>query len=218
MGDERSYFVPRFTPDNLKANMALYAVVTKWAQRKEVTPSQIALAWLLAQKPWIVPIPGTTKIEHMQQNVAATSVVFSADELREINCDVTDLKIAGARLPAEEKNLSAPTHRPAPKQKAPDDQTSGAFNRLRIAGLSHEHFCSPKQAGIPHHACCKVFLLPRRQKKMAASTRTRAAKIAPPSISHGVAFTRRGTSPPFFSSTTSASLTLSEALPNRCST
>ncbi|WP_183997480.1 aldo/keto reductase [Rhizobium wenxiniae] len=83
---------------------ALYAVVSKWAQRKEVAPSQIALAWLLAQKPWIGPIPGTTKIAHMQQNIAAASVVFSADELREINCDVAALKIAGARLPAKEEN------------------------------------------------------------------------------------------------------------------
>ncbi|MGA1830937.1 aldo/keto reductase [Rhizobium wenxiniae] len=104
MGDEPSYLVPRFTPEGLKANMALDALVSKWAQRKEVAPSQIALAWLLAQKPWIFPIPGTTKIAHMQQNVAAASVVFSADELREINSDVAALKIAGARLPAEEEN------------------------------------------------------------------------------------------------------------------
>ncbi|MEZ2128689.1 MULTISPECIES: aldo/keto reductase [unclassified Sinorhizobium] len=97
--------VPRFAPENLKANMALYAVVLKWAQRKEAAPAQIALAWLLAQKPWIVPIPGTTKIAHMEQNVGAASVAFTADELKEINSDVASVKIAGARLPKEEEHM-----------------------------------------------------------------------------------------------------------------
>lgn len=97
--------VPRFEPANLKANMALYAVVTKWAQRKEATPAQIALAWLLAQKPWIVPIPGTTKIAHMEQNVGASSVTFTAEELREINADIARVEILGARLPQEEEHM-----------------------------------------------------------------------------------------------------------------
>ncbi|WP_373371971.1 aldo/keto reductase [Agrobacterium fabrum] len=97
--------VPRFAPENLKANMALFAVVQKWAQRKEATPAQIALAWLLAQKPWIVPIPGTTKIAHMEQNIGAVSVAFTAAELVEINGDVASVKIAGARLPSEEDQI-----------------------------------------------------------------------------------------------------------------
>lgn len=83
--------------------MALYAVVTKWAHRKEVLPSQIALAWLLAQKPWIVPIPGTTKVAHMKQNIQASSITFTPDELREINRDVASIRIAGGRLPKEEE-------------------------------------------------------------------------------------------------------------------
>lgn len=95
--------VPRFAPENLKTNMALYAVVTKWAHRKEVLPSQIALAWLLAQKPWIVPIPGTTKVAHMKQNIQASSITFTPDELREINRDVASIRIAGGRLPKEEE-------------------------------------------------------------------------------------------------------------------
>jgi len=97
--------VPRFEPENLKANMRLYSVVSKWAQRKEVTPAQIALAWLLAQKPWIVPIPGTTKIAHIEQNVSAASVTFTAAELEEINSDIGGVKIAGARLPKEEEHM-----------------------------------------------------------------------------------------------------------------
>ncbi len=97
--------VPRYSPENLRANMALYAVVLKWAQRKEAAPSQIALGWLLAQKPWIVPIPGTTKIAHMQQNIGAASVIFTPDELKELNSDIAAVKIAGARLPAEEEHV-----------------------------------------------------------------------------------------------------------------
>lgn len=97
--------VPRFAPENLKANMALYSVVLKWARRKEVAPAQVALAWLLAQKPWIVPIPGTTKIAHMKQNVSAAAVTFTASELQKINSDVARVKIVGARLPKEEEHL-----------------------------------------------------------------------------------------------------------------
>ncbi|RUW74153.1 MULTISPECIES: aldo/keto reductase [unclassified Mesorhizobium] len=97
--------VPRFEPENLKSNMALYAVVLKWAQRKEAVPAQIALAWLLAQKPWIVPIPGTTKIAHMEQNVGAASITFSAAEFQEINSDIASVEIHGARLPKEEEHV-----------------------------------------------------------------------------------------------------------------
>ncbi|WP_350019314.1 aldo/keto reductase [Rhizobium sp. ZPR4] len=97
--------VPRYSPENLKVNMALYAVVLKWARQKEVAPAQIALGWLLAQRPWIVPIPGTTKMEHMKQNVGSASVTFTADELKELNGDIAAVKIAGARLPAEEEHV-----------------------------------------------------------------------------------------------------------------
>ncbi|MCR6727711.1 aldo/keto reductase (plasmid) [Agrobacterium fabrum] len=97
--------VPRFSPDNLKANMALFAVVQRWAQRKETVPAQIALAWLLAQKPWIVAIPGTTKIAHMEQNIGASSVAFTASELDEINKDVAAVPVYGERLPKEEQQV-----------------------------------------------------------------------------------------------------------------
>jgi aryl-alcohol dehydrogenase-like predicted oxidoreductase len=91
--------VPRFAPEALKANIALVAVVEYWARKKEMAPAQIALAWLLAQKPWIVPIPGTTKVAHMEQNVAAAAVTFTAEELDQINAQIEAVQIEGARLP-----------------------------------------------------------------------------------------------------------------------
>jgi aryl-alcohol dehydrogenase-like predicted oxidoreductase len=90
--------VPRFAPDALPANMALVELVKTWAQRKKVSPPQLALAWLLAQKPWIVPIPGTTNVAHMEENAAAASISFSADELKELNAAVAAIPIQGARL------------------------------------------------------------------------------------------------------------------------
>lgn len=89
----------RFSPENLPHNLALVDLVKKWAARKSATPAQIALAWLLAQKPWIVPIPGTTHKEHMLQNIGAIDVRFSAAELAELNASVTAIKILGQRLP-----------------------------------------------------------------------------------------------------------------------
>jgi len=91
--------VPRFAPDALPANMALVDLVGTWAQRKNATPAQLALAWLLAQKPWIVPIPGTTRASHMEENFGATSVAFSAGELKELNAAVAAIRIRGERLP-----------------------------------------------------------------------------------------------------------------------
>ena len=91
--------VPRFAPDALKANMALVDVVKTWAQKKEATPAQISLAWLSAQKPWIVPIPGTTNIKHMEENIGAAQVKFTADELKELTAAVDAIKIQGDRLP-----------------------------------------------------------------------------------------------------------------------
>jgi len=76
--------VPRFSPENRDANQAVVELISKFAQQKKVTPAQIALAWLLAQKPWIVPIPGTTRMHRLEENLAATEVELSADELREL--------------------------------------------------------------------------------------------------------------------------------------
>jgi aryl-alcohol dehydrogenase-like predicted oxidoreductase len=98
--------VPRFAPDALPANMALVDVVRIWAQRKSATPAQLALAWLLAQKPWIVPIPGTTKIAHMEENLGAASIAFTDDELRELNASVAAVHIQGGRLPPDVLRLS----------------------------------------------------------------------------------------------------------------
>ena len=90
---------PRFSPDNLKHNLELVKLVKLWAERKQAAPVQIALAWLLAQKPWIVPIPGTTQMAHMIENVGGSSVTFSQDELKDLNASVSSIQIQGKRLP-----------------------------------------------------------------------------------------------------------------------
>lgn len=90
---------PRFAPEALAANMALANLVRRWAQRKNATPAQLSLAWLLAQKPWIVPIPGTTNPAHMTENLGAASISFGADELKQLNAAVAAIRIQGDRLP-----------------------------------------------------------------------------------------------------------------------
>lgn len=92
--------VPRFSPEARKANMALVEVVKAVADRKAITPAQVALAWLLAQKPWVAPIPGTTKLHRLEENLGAAEVDLSADDLREIEAGTAAVKIIGARLPA----------------------------------------------------------------------------------------------------------------------
>ena len=89
--------VPRFAPEARKANRALVDRLTSIAERKGATPAQIALAWLLAQKPWIVPIPGTTKLHRLQENVAAASVELTQDDLREIESAASQITVQGAR-------------------------------------------------------------------------------------------------------------------------
>nr|WP_298685188.1 aldo/keto reductase [uncultured Dongia sp.] len=89
----------RFSPENLPHNLGLVDLVKKWAERKEAAPAQIALAWLMAQKPWIVPIPGTTQMPHMLENIGADSIRFSSDELREFTAAASAIEIKGARLP-----------------------------------------------------------------------------------------------------------------------
>ncbi len=89
----------RFSPENLPHNLALVALIKRWAERKRATPAQIALAWLLAQKPWIVPIPGTTQMAHMLENTGAADVRFTAAELAELNSAVRAIEIRGQRLP-----------------------------------------------------------------------------------------------------------------------
>jgi aryl-alcohol dehydrogenase-like predicted oxidoreductase len=91
--------IPRFAPDALPANMALVDAVRTWAQRKNASSAQLALAWLLAQKPWIVPIPGTTKVAHLEENLRAADIVFTSEELKELNAAVAAVPIHGERLP-----------------------------------------------------------------------------------------------------------------------
>ena len=90
--------VPRFAPDALPANMALVELVKTWASRKNATPAQLSLAWLTAQKHWIVPIPGTTNMAHLAENVAAASISFSAAELKELNAALAAISVRGERL------------------------------------------------------------------------------------------------------------------------
>jgi aryl-alcohol dehydrogenase-like predicted oxidoreductase len=89
----------RFSPENLPHNLALVDLLNMWAERMQARPGQIALAWLMAQRPWIVPIPGTTQMAHMLENVGATSVRFTPSEVAELNASVSAIKVQGARLP-----------------------------------------------------------------------------------------------------------------------
>jgi aryl-alcohol dehydrogenase-like predicted oxidoreductase len=91
--------VPRFTPEARKANQSLVELLQKTAKQKKATPAQIALAWLLAQKPWIVPIPGTTKLERLDENIGASAIELTSDDLREIDSAASKIKIEGARYP-----------------------------------------------------------------------------------------------------------------------
>jgi aryl-alcohol dehydrogenase-like predicted oxidoreductase len=91
--------LPRFTPEARKANQALVDLVSEIARRKKATPAQIALAWLLAQKPWIVPIPGTTKLHRLEENIGAASVELTSEDLREIESAASQIEVQGARYP-----------------------------------------------------------------------------------------------------------------------
>jgi aryl-alcohol dehydrogenase-like predicted oxidoreductase len=97
--------VPRFSEENRKANQAVVDLVGTFAQQKKVTPAQIALAWLLAQKPWIVPIPGTTKLHRLEENIGAVNVTLSPDELRELGTAAAKIPVQGARYPEELQKL-----------------------------------------------------------------------------------------------------------------
>jgi aryl-alcohol dehydrogenase-like predicted oxidoreductase len=90
---------PRFTPEARRANQALVAFLAGMAERKRATPAQIALAWLMAQKPWIVPIPGTRRLERVEENIGALDVVLTPEDLAEISAELSQLKVQGARLP-----------------------------------------------------------------------------------------------------------------------
>ena len=98
--------LPRFTPEALKANQALVDLLGRIAAQKNVTPAQIALAWLLAQKPWIVPIPGTTKLQRLDENIGAVSLELTSDDLREIDSAASQITVQGARYPEKLEQLT----------------------------------------------------------------------------------------------------------------
>jgi aryl-alcohol dehydrogenase-like predicted oxidoreductase len=98
--------LPRFTPEAMKANQALIDLLAKIAQRKKATPAQIALAWLLAQKPWIVPIPGTTKLHRLDENIGAVGVDLTPDDLREIDGAASKITVQGARYPEKLEKMT----------------------------------------------------------------------------------------------------------------
>jgi aryl-alcohol dehydrogenase-like predicted oxidoreductase len=93
--------VPRFAPENRKANQAMVDLLGRFAQQKKATPAQIALAWLLAQKPWIVPIPGTTKLHRLEENIGAVNIKLSPEEPRELETAASKIAVQGARYPEE---------------------------------------------------------------------------------------------------------------------
>jgi aryl-alcohol dehydrogenase-like predicted oxidoreductase len=103
--DFRASF-PRFTPEAREANLALVDLLNQIAQRKKTTPAQIAIAWLLAQKPWIVPIPGTTKLERLKENIGSTEVELTASDLVEIATAASKITVQGARLPESMLRMS----------------------------------------------------------------------------------------------------------------
>ena len=98
-GSDFRNILPRFTPEALKANQTLVDLLAKTAERKKATPAQIALAWLLAQKPWIVPIPGTTKLARLEENIGAAAVELTSEDLREIDGAASKIAVQGARYP-----------------------------------------------------------------------------------------------------------------------
>lgn len=98
--------LPRFTPEALKANQTLITLLGRIAEKKHATPAQIALAWLLAQKPWIVPIPGTTKLHRLDENLGAVNIELTPDELRDINFAASEITVIGERYPEKLEQMT----------------------------------------------------------------------------------------------------------------
>ena len=98
--------IPRFRPENIETNQAIVVLLNRFAEEKQATPSQIALAWLLAKKPWIVPIPGTTQLHRLEENLGATGIELTTDELREIERAASNISVQGARYPEHIEQMS----------------------------------------------------------------------------------------------------------------
>ena len=101
-GNDNRAGLPRFTPESRKANRPLVDMLAQIGARKHATPAQMALGWLLAQKPWIVPIPGTTKLGRLDENIAAAAIEFTPDDIRHIDASAARITIAGDRYPQAE--------------------------------------------------------------------------------------------------------------------
>jgi len=97
--------VPRFSPENRKANQTLVDIVSTFAQNKQATPAQVALAWVLAQKPWMVPIPGTTKVHRLAENLGAAHIELSSDDLRQIDLAASRIQVQGERYPESAQRM-----------------------------------------------------------------------------------------------------------------
>jgi aryl-alcohol dehydrogenase-like predicted oxidoreductase len=102
--DMRSGF-PRFSPENIAANMPIVDLLRRFAEKKSATPAQISLAWLLAQKPFIVPIPGTRNIDHLNENLGAINVQLTPADLREIDTAISKIKVQGGRMNEEQMKV-----------------------------------------------------------------------------------------------------------------
>ena len=98
--------LPRFSAENRKSNQTMVDLVSKIAERKKATPAQIALAWLLAQKPWIVPIPGTAKLSRLEENIGAAAIQLTPDDLQEIESAASEITVQGARYPEHLEQLT----------------------------------------------------------------------------------------------------------------
>ncbi len=105
-GSDFRNIVPRFTPENRKANLALVDLLARIAEWKKATPAQVALAWLLAQEPWIVPIPGTTKLHRLEENIGAAAIELTSDDLREIDNAASRVTVHGARYPEQLEQMT----------------------------------------------------------------------------------------------------------------
>jgi aryl-alcohol dehydrogenase-like predicted oxidoreductase len=103
-GDFRNV-VPRFSAENRKANQTMVDLVSRFARKKQATPAQIALAWVLAQKPWMVPIPGTTKIHRLEENLGAANVELTPDDLRELDAAASKISVQGERYPESSQRM-----------------------------------------------------------------------------------------------------------------
>jgi aryl-alcohol dehydrogenase-like predicted oxidoreductase len=102
-GNDNRTTLPRYTPEAIIANWSIIDVLTEFGNLRGLTPAQVALAWLMAQKPWVVPIPGTTKLAHLQENLWSADITFTPNELNQITQAIAQIKIVGERYPAPPK-------------------------------------------------------------------------------------------------------------------